>query len=144
MLTPLPDSVKVKVSTALADDLLKEAQQLPLYDNREFYATFLQAHVHDQIRAHCRDGFDWLIGSIAERIAQWPYCVLIHGLCFDEGNRLFVALNRAFGELVALPYQSPRAQLVHYVQPSTDVPSPRGRSEERRVGKECRSRWSPY
>src|SRR3712207_8354547 len=24
------------------------------------------------------------------------------------------------------------------------VPSPHGRSEERRVGKECRSRWSPY
>ena len=23
-------------------------------------------------------------------------------------------------------------------------PSPRQRSEERRVGKECRSRWSPY
>ena len=24
------------------------------------------------------------------------------------------------------------------------VRGPRGRSEERRVGKECRSRWSPY
>src|SRR6476660_5312017 len=24
------------------------------------------------------------------------------------------------------------------------LPSPRSRSEERRVGKECRSRWSPY
>src|SRR5687768_108158 len=25
-----------------------------------------------------------------------------------------------------------------------DLKDPRGRSEERRVGKECRSRWSPY
>src|SRR3712207_9283621 len=25
-----------------------------------------------------------------------------------------------------------------------DVPAGEGRSEERRVGKECRSRWSPY
>src|SRR2546426_4367532 len=25
-----------------------------------------------------------------------------------------------------------------------ESPSPLGRSEERRVGKECRSRWSPY
>jgi len=133
MLTPLPDSVKVKVSPALADDLLKEARELPLYDNREFYATSLQAHVHDQIRAHCRDGFDWLTGSIAERIARWPYCILIHGLSFDEGNRLFVALNRAFGELVALPYQKPRAQLVHYVQPATDIPSPRGGQESERL-----------
>src|ERR1019366_5799763 len=24
------------------------------------------------------------------------------------------------------------------------APEPKGRSEERRVGKECRSRWSPY
>ena len=27
---------------------------------------------------------------------------------------------------------------------NTDDPFPRNRSEERRVGKECRSRWSPY
>ena len=27
---------------------------------------------------------------------------------------------------------------------STDLISERSRSEERRVGKECRSRWSPY
>ena len=133
MLTQLPASVKLKVSPALAGDLLKGARQLPLYDNKEFYETSLQAHVHDQIRAHCRDGFDWLIGSIAERLNRWPYCVLIHGLCFDEGNRLFVGLNRAFGELVALPYLKPRAQLVHYVQPRTDIPSPRGGQESERL-----------
>src|SRR3989442_8787142 len=27
---------------------------------------------------------------------------------------------------------------------ATDLPEDRTRSEERRVGKECRSRWSPY
>ena len=27
---------------------------------------------------------------------------------------------------------------------ATDISSPQKRSEERRVGKECRSRWSPY
>ena len=57
----------------------------------------------------------------------------MHGLCFDEGNRLFVAVKRAFGELVALPYQKPRAQLVHYVQPRTDIPSPRGGQESERL-----------
>src|SRR3712207_9366180 len=30
------------------------------------------------------------------------------------------------------------------IQGSTDVPTLYNRSEERRVGKECRSRWSPY
>src|SRR5258707_11623113 len=29
-------------------------------------------------------------------------------------------------------------------RPLEDFPVPAGRSEERRVGKECRSRWSPY
>ena len=28
--------------------------------------------------------------------------------------------------------------------PRNGSPGPDGRSEERRVGKECRSRWSPY
>src|ERR1043165_7126222 len=119
MLRPLPDSAKIKVSTALAADLLKEAQRLPLYDNREFYASSLQEHVLNEIRTHCRDGFEALVASIKEPIAQWPYCALIQGLSFDEGNRLFVALNRACGELVALPYRKPRAQLVHYIEPAT-------------------------
>src|SRR5256885_8081679 len=34
-----------------------------------------------------------------------------------------------------------REQEVHQLEPRRDV---RRRSEERRVGKECRSRWSPY
>ena len=32
----------------------------------------------------------------------------------------------------------------HYVEHQRDVITRRSRSEERRVGKECRSRWSPY
>src|SRR3712207_6140467 len=37
--------------------------------------------------------------------------------------------------------QIPTAQVIHRLR-QLDVPLPR--SEERRVGKECRSRWSPY
>src|SRR5437016_14046100 len=36
----------------------------------------------------------------------------------------------------------PCALMRHYAD--TDLDRARGRSEERRVGKECRSRWSPY
>ena len=36
------------------------------------------------------------------------------------------------------------AGLLAYLACSAPVPQPRERSEERRVGKECRSRWSPY
>ena len=133
MLAPFPDTGRIDVSSALARELLKSAESLPLYDNKEFYSSALQALVLNRIREACPDGFDWLVGQVKERIAQRPYCVVLHGLRFDEGNRLFVAINRAFGELVAPPYQKPRAQLVHYVQPATDIRSSRGGHESERL-----------
>ena len=133
MLTPFPNEGRIDVSPSLAGELLKAAERLPLYDNKEFYSTALQTLVRDHVREACPDGFDWLAGMLRERLARRPYCVLVRGLRFDEGNRLFVAINRAFGELVALPYKKPRAQLVHYVQPSTDIHSPRGGHESERL-----------
>jgi hypothetical protein len=133
MLAPLPDTGRIEIPSALASELLKAAEHLPLYDNKEFYSTALQTLVHDCIREACQDGFDWLVRLVRERIAQWPYCVMLHGLRFDEENRLFVAINRAFGELVAGPYEKPRAQLVHYIQPSTDISSSRGGHESERL-----------
>ena len=133
MFAPFPDAARISISSELARELLEAAERLPLYDNKEFYSLALQSHVHDHIREDCRDGFDWLVGLTKERIAQWPYCVLMHGLLFDEGNRLFVAINRAFGELVAGPYEKPRAQLVHYIQPATDIHSSRGGRESERL-----------
>ena len=40
----------------------------------------------------------------------------------------------------------PRATMVHHIKPIKEHPelALSLRSEERRVGKECRSRWSPY
>ena len=37
-----------------------------------------------------------------------------------------------------------RPPIVVWTVEEGDVDPPRNRSEERRVGKECRSRWSPY
>src|SRR3712207_9068441 len=38
-----------------------------------------------------------------------------------------------------------RLRIYHeHTEPLKDYYAERGRSEERRVGKECRSRWSPY
>src|SRR3712207_8297088 len=37
----------------------------------------------------------------------------------------------------------PPPSVVDHIEQNTEV-KPRRRSEERRVGKECRSRWSPY
>jgi hypothetical protein len=130
---PFPENSTISVSDTLARDLLRAAESLPNYDNREFYSTSLQASVLEHVRAAAPNDFDSLIDSIKQRIAQSPHCALIRGLVFDPGNKLFVAVNRAFGELVARPYEKPRAQLVHYIQPSTDIMSVRGGHESERL-----------
>lgn len=133
MFAPFPDTGRIDVSSTLARELLKGAESLPQYDNKEFYSPALQTLVRDHVREASPDGFDWLVSATRERIARWPYCALLKGLHFDEGNRLFVAINRTFGELVARPYEKPRAQLVHYIQPATDLPSSRGGHETERL-----------
>jgi hypothetical protein len=137
-----PDKARLKVDDTLARELLRAAESLPNYDNREFYSTSLQASVLEQVRAVAPEAFDSLIDQIKDRIAQWPYCALIGGLAFDPGNKVFVAVNRAFGELVARPYEKPRAQLVHYIQPSTDIMSARGGHESERLHTDTAD-WEP-
>jgi len=137
MLAPFPETHRIQVSESLARELLLAAERLPVYDNKEFYSVELQQFVHDSIRESNRKDFDELVASIKERLRRRPYCVLVSGLCFDDGNRLFVAINRAFGELVARPYEKPRAQLVHYIQPQTDMVSARGGRESERLHTDC-------
>lgn len=133
MLTPFPEASRLRVSPALARGLLKAAERLPLYDNQDFYSPALQSSVLEHVRAGCPAEFDELVRSVRERLALRPYCVLVEGLGFDEGHRVFVAFNRAFGELVSAPYKPPRTQLVHYVQPTTDLASARGGHESERL-----------
>ncbi|HSE18229.1 MAG TPA: TauD/TfdA family dioxygenase [Pyrinomonadaceae bacterium] len=137
-----PDNAKVNVDPVVAREILAAAGRLPQYDNREFYSTDLQAHVLNSVRESCPKAFDALIAEIKQRFDRWPYCALVRGLDFDEGNRVFVAINRAFGELVARPYEKPRAQLVHYIQPSTDIVSARGGHESERLHTDCAD-WEP-
>lgn len=139
---PFPENAKVNVSDTLARDLLRGADSLPNYDNREFYSTSLQASVLEHVRAAAPKAFDSLIDQIQDRLAQPPYCALVRGLMFDPGNKVFVAVNRAFGELVARPYEKPRAQLVHYIQPSTDLLSARGGHESERLHTDTAD-WEP-
>jgi hypothetical protein len=140
MLAPLPESARVEVEPSLARELLNVAELLPRYDNKEFYSTELQRLVLESLQEV--SGFDSLVQQIEERLTQWPYCVLVGGLSFDEGNKVFVGVNRAFGELVARPYEAPRAQLVHYIQPATDIPSARGGHESERLHTDTAD-WEP-
>lgn len=137
----LPSSATVKVDPALAGALLRAAKRLPLFENQEFYSTELQSMVHEALREE-GPGLDLLVNEIKLRLGNWPYCVLVQGLSFDEGNKVFVGLNRAFGTLVARPYEAPRAQLVHYIQPATDLPSVRGGHESERLHTDTAD-WQP-
>ena len=138
----LPDDAKVNIDSTVASDLLAAAERLPRFDNREFYSSELQARVCEAVREGCPEGFDALVAEIKGRLARWPYCALVRGLSFDEGNKVFVALNRAFGQLVARPYEKPRAQLVHYIEPATDIPSARGGHESERLHTDTAD-WEP-
>jgi Taurine catabolism dioxygenase TauD, TfdA family len=140
MPAPLPQSARVEVEPSLARELLKAAERLPRYDNKEFYSTELQSLVHESLQEV--SGFDALVQQIRQRLDEWPYCTLVGGLSFDEGNKVFVGINRAFGELVARPYEAPRAQLVHYVQPATDIASVRGGHESERLHTDTAD-WEP-
>ncbi|HSS22488.1 MAG TPA: hypothetical protein VLL54_20625 [Pyrinomonadaceae bacterium] len=133
---------KLEVSLALSQTLLEAAKRLPHYDNHEFYSTELQSFVAERIRQSCPEEFDGLVTSIKTQVSGWPYWVVVRGLQFDEGNRLFVGLNRAFGQLLAPPYQKPRAQLIHYIQPSTDLKSARGGHESERLHTDTAD-WRP-
>src|SRR4029079_10196263 len=137
-----PDNANVKVDPTVAREILAAAERLPQYDNREFYSTDLQAHVLNSVRESCPEAFDEVITAIKDRLARWPYCALVQGLSFDENNRVFVGINRAFGKLVARPYEKPRAQLVHYIQPSTDLMSARGGHESERLHTDTAD-WEP-
>src|SRR5256885_8316964 len=76
-------------------------------------------------------------------------------LGMSEASRPF--LTAQWRNLIMLSYAVSPARLIDLVPPGTPLDSWRGqtfvsllgfqfldRSEERRVGKECRSRWSPY
>src|ERR1041385_2869367 len=142
MMMDFPREARVEISATVASSLVAAAERLPRYDNRGFYSSELQVRVCEAVREGCPEGFDTLIAEIKERLARWPYCVLINGLSFDEGNKVFVAINRAFGELVARPYEKPRAQLVHYIEPSTDIMSARGGHESERLHTDTAD-WEP-
>ena len=118
-----PDSAIIEVSSELAEDLWQSAAHLPWRENKDYYDVALQTEVYGCIQRHCGDGFNNLVTQIKQCLTNPPFSVLVKGLKFDQGHRLFIALNRAFGFLVAPPYnkRSPRSQLIHHIHPSTDI-----------------------
>src|SRR3712207_7729102 len=66
-----------------------------------------------------------------------------------EARRLLAAALERIPPQLEAPPESPDASVSSteqpgLVEPQRPIEGPLERSEERRVGKECRSRWSPY
>ena len=69
------------------------------------------------------------------------------GACWGDGITPIAAAHLAKANNIVLEqvYHSPKPGIAWYGSPTVvDQWLPYLRSEERRVGKECRSRWSPY
>jgi alpha-ketoglutarate-dependent taurine dioxygenase len=134
---------KIVVSSDAAEELLRAAQSLPVYDGKAYYSFELQAEIHRHIRAFCPDIFDSIVARIREKLAESPYIALVKGLKVDEEHRLFVAINRAFGDLVASPFKKPRAQLVHHIHPRTDLSATKGKKYETEKYHTDTADWEP-
>ena len=68
-------------------------------------------------------------------------CLRMHNIVCNPNN------NDEGYSLSALPQEYPSAGASDFRLPAYEMETDKGlhtRSEERRVGKECRSRWSPY
>src|SRR5260221_7580638 len=92
-----------------------------------FFFFFFQAE--DGIRDHCVTGVQTCALPIS--LSMSPRIEIISYL-WDDGNKRDEALL------------CPKAILPYYPRKGTQLREEINRSEERRVGKECRSRWSPY
>src|SRR5256886_10279880 len=71
---------------------------------------------------------------------------ILASLNFNSTSVYAVVIFVSFGPVVNISSRSStgRTKLPCQVPICSDRLVPRERSEERRVGKECRSRWSPY
>ena len=67
--------------------------------------------------------------------------ITLHNLYLQTIGTLWKAQTECYRKLQDRPDRSNEAKMVKDAMPVVII---EGRSEERRVGKECRSRWSPY
>ena len=63
---------------------------------------------------------------------------------YEPGLAELIQEGHANGRLSATTLLEPAIEQAEIALICVGTPSERNRSEERRVGKECRSRWSPY
>jgi len=91
------------------------------------------------------DGEDPRVIPVSKDEEQWPGLLEVGGEIIARGGLVVLPTDTLYG--VGCDPFNPSAvdALFKAKQRGRDLPLPvLVRSEERRVGKECRSRWSPY
>ena len=90
-------------------------------------------------------GKTMILQSIANSIAKnYPECYLMV-LLIDERPEEVTDMQRTVkGEVISSTFDEPAQRHVAVAEMVIEKAKRLTRSEERRVGKECRSRWSPY
>ena len=86
------------------------------------------------------DAKPYVINKLKEQIAALENCVDLNDSKVD--NQLLILLRDTLYK--ALHVEEPADVLIVGMRLTNRPEIGRVRSEERRVGKECRSRWSPY
>src|SRR6266496_1026318 len=104
------------------------------------------AHVGMAEVAYQRDELDAALGHASEGIALCRQLTYSQPLATGLATLAWIrqAQNDAAGALDAIEDAERVASTSAVASLLNPVPAQRARSEERRVGKECRSRWSPY
>lgn len=108
------------VDPVLAAQLKAAAASIPPFAPLEYYSTEVQRTIHDQVRLVDSAAFDTLLELIGRHLTKSPWFVHLKGLPMDDSFHLFIALSYGLGDMVAVPYQPPRRQLVHHIHPATD------------------------
>lgn len=123
---PIPDDCVLRVAPATATRWLEAARSIPANEARRFYEPSVQQRLRDLVRAAAPEELDALIAGVDALLLSPPHLVVVRGLRWDAADHLCVALNAAFGTLVAGTYQPPRSQIVHRLQVQTELAGDKG------------------
>src|SRR5258708_39169640 len=81
------------------------------------------------------------MNGVTSALVAWPAAALLAGLLAAATGAVSLRTRGVYFIMITLAF----AQMLFYIFISLrQYGGEDGRSEERRVGKECRSRWSPY
>ena len=139
MTTVLASAATYALPSATAQAWKQAAAQIAPYEPADYYDDAVQQAVYEVVRGALPDAFDELVAALRRRLARAPYAALVTGVPCDDEGLCFLALSRALGRLRARPYDPPRAQLLHRVQPATDIATVRAgaRHETERLHTDC-------